>query len=118
MPVAGAPVGFRTPLKTFETYFASIISATASEFQCLTPHAMKEWFGKETLTETSLQTMRASNELRDEKDHTLIEFRYVGTDPSMPKVTFGWRFTYKDNDGHRIEVLERQELTYVRTDTS
>ncbi len=115
MPVAGAPAGFRTPLKTFETYFASIISATAAEFQCLTPHAMREWFGKETLTEASLQQMRASDALRDEKDHTLIEFRYVGTDPNKPKVTFGWRYTYKDNDGQRIAAIERQELTYVQT---
>lgn len=117
MPVAAATAEFRTPLKTFETYYSLIVGVSASEFRCLTPNAMQKWFGKETLSEAGLAQMRADDVLRDETDHVLIEFRYLGTDPNKPKVTFGWRYNYKDNDGQRIEAVERQELTFVRTDT-
>jgi len=58
LPIAGAPPSFLTLLKTFETYFSAFAKLDASEFACLTPNAIKEWFGTPTLSAEDLQRMR------------------------------------------------------------
>ena len=115
MPVSSAPAEFRTPLKTFEAYYSSVIGGPASKFRCLTPLAMKEWFGVDSLADEVVQRLRADNLLRDEKDHVLVEMRFT-SNPTRPKILLRWSYNYKDPDGKRIPILEGQELTFVRTD--
>jgi hypothetical protein len=114
MQITGAPSGFITPFKTFETYFNAFAKADASEFACLTANAIKEWFSTDALSSDDLQRIRLSRQIEDEKDFTLIEFRYAA-DPNKPRIKFGWSSSGKDNSGQRITQYNRQELTFVRT---
>ena len=115
MPVSGAPAGFLTPLKTFETYFSALARLDATEFQCMTTHAIKALFNGNVLNDQDLQKIKAGQQGRDERDYTLIEFRYT-VDPDHPKIIFGYSFTYPEADGRRVKGFEREELTLVRTE--
>lgn len=112
--VEGAPDRFKTPLRTFEKYFGGICRLDASEFACLTRRAIKEWFGKEELTPSGLLSIAHGHQTRDERDHVLVEFRYA-SNAQRPKITFGYRYSFRFNDGERIVTVERERLTFVRT---
>jgi hypothetical protein len=113
-PINGASPEFVTPLKTFETYFSALARLDASEFDCLTSHAIKLLFEVDFLSAAELDNIRAGQQARDEKEYSLVEFRYTA-DATRPKVTFGYTYNYPDARGGRSTKRERERITFVQT---
>jgi hypothetical protein len=111
--IAGAAEEFKTPLKTAEKYYNGIVAQDASEFTCLTQHAIMEWLEIETLTPAHLQRMRDGEAALDKKDFSLVEFRYTA-DEERPKIVIGYRYNFLNN-GARLTRTERERFTMKRT---
>ena len=114
MPIATAPAEFRTPLKTFETYFAGTLARDASEYRSWTANALKALFDEEILNEASLAAIRSGRQELDERDYSLFEFRY-SHDVNRPMITIGYSYTYKAASGLRVQTGARERLSFIRT---
>ena len=112
--IAGVADQFKTPLRTFETYFGGITRLDASNYLCVTSNGIKAIFEADTLTPDDLTSIRTGHQERDEKEHVLVEFRYTA-DQNRPQIIFGYRYNYRDKDGQRITTTEREKLTLTRT---
>ena len=88
MPIATAPVEYRTPRKTFQTYWDAVKRIDSSEFACLTQACITQMLQKdEPLTPERLQRMSAGRSQMMERNHQLVSFKYVG-DAQKPKIEF------------------------------
>ncbi len=113
-PIAGSQLDFRTALNTFESYYAGIVAGNATEFRCLTAHALKETYDSDGFTEAEKLRIQTERVARDEKDFLLVEFRFKA-DADHPEIIFSYRYNYKDDDGQRITTVEREKLVLTRT---
>lgn len=114
MAIQGAPEEFRTPLKTFESFFGGIVRGDASEFRSLTTGAIMALFGHD-LSDADRQRLREHDLARDGKDYVLIEFRFTA-DADRPKILFAYRYNYLNRRGERIPTTEKHLLVLTRTD--
>jgi len=115
MPVGNASAKFSTPLKTFEAYFSALAQLDASEYQCMTPHAIRGLLGVDVLTDEDLSKIKTGQRDSKQRDYSLIEFRY-STDALRPKLLFAYSYRYPETDGRLITAIERQELTFARAE--
>jgi len=113
--IENVPADFRTPLATFEKFYAGLVSGDASEFEAMTQKAIEGWLGEPVeLTPEGLQRMRDGAAERDERDHFLGEFVFKA-DAERPEITFGYRYNFKGSEGERITTVDRMRVVFVQT---
>ena len=115
MPIATAPVGYRTPRKAFETYWDAIKRMDGSRFQSMTSVCMTRIFGTDqALTADQLARIAAGHQRLMERNYQLLRFTYT-SDPQKPAIviTYSYETTV---DGQNVLNREVERITFARTD--
>ena len=116
MPLASAPLGFRTPRETFQTYWEAVKRVDASEYQCLTANCLEQIFPSAPLTPLTAQDkvrIAAARQSLTERSHQLVKFNYF-TDPLKPKIEFIFSLE-RTIDGQITPFLFIGKLLLIRT---
>ena len=115
MPIATAPVEYRTPRKAFQTYWDAFKRMDESHFQSMTGACRTRIFGTDQpFTAAQLASMVAGHQRLMERNYQLLRFTYT-SEPQKPVIviTYSYETTV---DGQNVLNREVERLTFTRTD--